>query len=193
MTLDKAELSAKQHQGIRDWVSKNLGARVTGIHRQRRWRPVWRVDAEKDGVAIPLLFKGTRAWDDIPFPLENEYRVMQVLQANGIPVPPLHGLCQYPKAIVMSWVKGGRDPGLVVEALENKSEISPDRWQASLKYMEILAKMHSIDPQQFVDVGCIMPAGEQDISLNGYERFYKMYKDNNLDDPFLEFCTTWLR
>jgi hypothetical protein len=138
---------------------------------------VWRVDAEKDGVAIPLLFKGTRAWDDIPFPLENEYRVMRVLQANSIPVPLLHGLCQYPKAIVMSWVKGGRDPGLVVEALENKSEISPDRWQASLRYMEILARMHSIDPAEFVAAGCEMPVGDAAKRLNLYQRFHAMYED----------------
>ena len=193
MTLDKAELSAKQHQGIRDWVSKNMGARVTGIHRQRRWRPVWRVDAEKDGVSMPLLFKGTRAWDDIPFPLENEYKVMQVLEAHGIPVPPIHGMCDYPKAIVMSWLKGGRDPGLVVEALENKSEISPDRWQASLRYMETLAKMHSIDPAKFVEVGCEMPIGDAAKQLNLYERFHRMYEDKKLDDPFIEFCTLWLR
>src|SRR3982074_895059 len=54
MTIDQVEQSAKQHQGIIDWVSKNMGARVTGIRRQRRWRPVWRVDAEKDGVPLPL-------------------------------------------------------------------------------------------------------------------------------------------
>src|ERR1700728_2419652 len=113
MTIDQNEESARQNQAIIDWVAKNMGARVTQIRRQRRWRTVWRVDADKDGVAMPLLFKGTRAWDDIPFPLENEYRVMQVLEANGIPVPSLHGLCDDPKASVMYWVKGGRDPGLV--------------------------------------------------------------------------------
>jgi len=193
MKSDHAELAEREQRGIADWVSKNLGAQVTAIHRQRRWRPVWRVEAEKDGVSMPLLFKGTRAWNDIPYTLEHEYKVMQVLERNGIPVPPLHGMCEFPKAFVMSWVKGGRDPGLVVEALENKSEISPERWQASLKYMEILARMHSIDPQQFVDAGCIMPVGDRDIALNGYERFYQMYKDNGLDDPFLEFCTAWLR
>jgi Phosphotransferase enzyme family len=193
MTIDQSEESARQNQAIIAWVERNMGARVTGIRRQRRWRPVWRVDAEKDGLAMPLLFKGTRAWDDIPFPLENEYRVLQVLEANGIPVPPLHGLCDDPKAIVMSWVKGGRDPGLVVEALENKSTITPDRWQASLRYMEVLAQMHSIDPAKFVAVGCEMPVGAAAKQLNLYERFHKMYEDKKLDDPFIEFCTLWLR
>jgi hypothetical protein len=58
MSIDQAEDTAQDHRGIIDWVQKNMGARVTGIRRQRRWRPVWRVDAEKDGVPLPLLFKG---------------------------------------------------------------------------------------------------------------------------------------
>jgi len=193
MSIDQAEDTAQDHRDIIDWVQKNMGARVTAIRRQRRWRPVWRVDAEKDGVPLPLLFKGTRAWDDIPYTLEHEYRVMRVLEANGIPVPPLHGMCESPKSIVMSWVKGGRDPGLVVEALEQKSEISPERWQASLQYMEILAKMHSIELAKFVEAGCEMPVGNVQMAMNGYERFYRMYQHKQLDDPFLEFCTAWLR
>jgi len=38
MTIDQPEQSAQQHQGIIDWVSTNMGARVTEIRRQRRWR-----------------------------------------------------------------------------------------------------------------------------------------------------------
>jgi hypothetical protein len=193
MANNQAEETAADHQGIHAWVKEHLAAEVKHIHRQRRWRPVWRVEAEKSGEKISLLFKGTRAWDDIPYSLDHEFNVMKVLENNGIPVPKLHGMCEQPKAIVMSWVKGGRDPGLVVEALEKNSEISPDRWQASLRYMEYLAKMHSIDPAQFVEVGCEMPVGDEAASLNGYERFYQMLVDRNIEDPFIEFCTAWLR
>jgi hypothetical protein len=102
-------------------------------------------------------------------------------------------MCEQPHAIVMGWMEGGRDPGLVVEAMETKSEMSPDRWQASLEYMEILAKIHSIDAAQFVEAGCEMPTSDYDVAMNGYERFYQMYLDQNLSDPFLEFATQWLR
>jgi len=193
MKLDHASQTAEEHRGIEEWVAKNIGGRVTRIERQRRWRPVWRVDVEKDGEHLPLVFKGMRAWDAIPFTLEHEYRMLEVLAANGIPVPPLHGMCDYPEAFVMTWVTGGRDPGLVVEAIEKKSEISPDRWQASLEYMEILAKMHSIPPEQFEAAGCRMPVGNADINLNFYERFYELYQKLGISDPFMEFCTGWLR
>lgn len=193
MMMDHDAQTAQEHRGIEDWVAKNIGGRVTRIERQRRWRPVWRVDVEKDGEQLPLVFKGMRAWDAIPFTLEHEYRMLQVLAANGIPVPPLHGMCGYPEAFVMTWVRGGRDPGLVVEAIEKKSEISPDRWQASLEYMEILAKMHSIPPAEFEAAGCRMPVGNADINLNFYERFYQLYEKLGISDPFMEFCTKWLR
>ncbi|MFA7555729.1 MAG: phosphotransferase [Spongiibacteraceae bacterium] len=193
MSNDQAELNAFAHQGIVDWVAKNLGATVTKITRQRRWRPVWQVDAEKDGKPMPLMFKGTRPDNSIPYPLEHEYRMLRVLEDNGIPVPTLYGMCQQPHAIVMGWMEGGRDPGLVVEAIESKSEMNPERWQASLDYMEILAKIHNIDPAQFVAAGCEMPTSDHDIAMNGYERFYQMYLDAKLSDPFLEFVTQWLR
>jgi hypothetical protein len=51
MNVDQAEQAALDNQGIIDWVSKNIGGRVTRIQRQRRWRPVWRVDVDKDGAA----------------------------------------------------------------------------------------------------------------------------------------------
>lgn len=192
MTDDQIELNALANQGIIDWVAQNLGAKVTKITRQRRWRPVWQIEAEKDGKPMPLMFKGARPDNAIPYPLEHEYRMLQVLEANGVPVPTLHGMCPQPHAIVMGWMEGGRDPGLVVEAIETKSEMSPERWQASLEYMEILAKIHNIDPAQFVAAGCVMPTDNHDVAMNGYQRFLDIYRNENLSDPFLEFATQWL-
>lgn len=193
MSNDQAQLNALAHQGITDWVATELGATVTNITRQRRWRAVWQVSAEKDGKTLPLMFKGTRPYNSIPYPVEHEYRMLEVLAANDIPVPTLYGVCQQPHAIVMGWMDGGRDPGLVVEAMENQSHMSDERWQASLKYMELLAKIHSIDPAQFVAAGCELPTTDYDIAMNSYERFYQLYRNANLQDPFLEFISQWLR
>ena len=60
MALDPAtpDPLAAAPQIIADWVSANLGAKVTRIERQGRWRPAWYVDAEKDGAALPLYVRG---------------------------------------------------------------------------------------------------------------------------------------
>src|SRR3546814_7216559 len=38
-----------------------------------------------------------------------------------------------------------------------------------------------------------MPSGASDIALNSFERFYAMCTDHGIIDPFMEFCTVWLR
>jgi hypothetical protein len=47
MVLDNAAQTAEEHSAIKAWVSENIGGTVTRIERQRRWRPVWRVDVDK--------------------------------------------------------------------------------------------------------------------------------------------------
>jgi hypothetical protein len=188
-----AQSLGEDEQKISRWIEQHLGGVVTEVVRQRRWRPVWRATVEKNGVTGGLLFKSTRTWNDHPYPLKHELHMLEVLAAQGIPVPPLHGMCPDPKAIVMEWVRGGRDPGLVQQAIENRSTMSADRWAASLKYMEILAAMHKIPPAAFAAAGATMPRGATDIALNSFERFYDMCRQAEIVDPFMEFCATWLR
>lgn len=192
-SLNQAEQDSRERQNISDWISHNIGARVTQIERQRRWRPVWRVQAEKNGAPLPLLVKGTRAWNCIPYPLIHEMKMMQILEANGIQVPHVYGMADDPEAFAMDWIEGGRDPGLVMEAVENASTMSPDRWVASLKYMEILARMHQIPAEQFEAAGVVRPTTAQQVALNHVERFNAMCHDAEIVDPFMEFCMTWLR
>jgi hypothetical protein len=188
-----AVATEQELEKIRVWVATHLDGRVTRIERQRRWRPVWKVAFDRDGQQHEVLFKSIRAWEAHPYPLEYELTMLEVLAENGIPVPPLFGLCESPKAIVMGWMPGGRDPGLVVEALENPSGMSDDRWAASLEYMEILARMHSIDPQKFVARGVELPVGADDIALNSFKRFHAMAMRLNAIDPLVEYCANWLQ
>jgi aminoglycoside phosphotransferase (APT) family kinase protein len=192
-TIDPITNDDPTLEGIRDWVRETLGAKVTKITRQRRWRPVWRVDIEGVGVPDALLFKSDRPWPAHPYPLKYEYDILKVLQDNGILIPKLYGLCPYPEAIVMEWVQGGRDPGMVMEAEESRSVMTPDRWAASLSYMEALADMHRIAPAQFEAAGLVLPVGPEEIALNSVERFYAMCQDQHVVDPLMEFCALWLR
>jgi hypothetical protein len=179
--------------GISAWVKSNLGMNVVKIERQRRWRPVWRVDVEGKNKKMGLLFKSDRAWPAHPYPLIHEWKILQVLADAGIPIPRLYGMCPRPEAITMEWVRGGRDPGLVMEAMENKSVMTEERWAASLAYMEILARMHKIDSAKFVAAGLEMPHGPEEIALNSLDRFHRMCANQQIVDPFMEFCAVWLR
>src|SRR3546814_20181853 len=74
---------------------------------------------------------------------------MQVLEAHGIHVPHVYGMMPSPTAFVLDWAEGDRDPGLVQQATENASQMSDERWQASLSYMDALAKMHALPVEAF--------------------------------------------
>lgn len=188
-----ASESAEQFERITKWAEANLGGKVTHIERQRRWRPVWRVDMEQDGEKRGYVFKADRAWAAHPYPHIHEMHLLNVLAANDIPVPPQRGFCDDPEAIVMDWVTGGRDPGLVMEAVESASTMTPDRWAASLRYMEVLADMHRIPAEQIAAIGCPTPVGPTELALQHYERFYDMYAASGIVDPLMEFATRWLR
>ena len=45
-------------QTIDFWLREHLGAQVTSITRQARWRAAWLVDIERDGIPLPLVVRG---------------------------------------------------------------------------------------------------------------------------------------
>ena len=175
------------------WLERTLGCTEVTLHRQRRWRPVWRAEVTQNGVRRELLLKGDRTWPTHPHPLDYEMRMQRTLHENGMPIPAILGMCPEPNTIVMEWVRGGRDPGLIQEAIANPSSMSADRWEASLRYMDILADMHRIPPDKFVAEGAVMPDGEREIALNSFERFHEMTRTTGITDPLIEFCSRWLR
>ena len=175
------------------YLANELGGSEIVLHRERRWRPVWRATMIRNGVPIELLIKGERTWLTHPYSLEYEMWMQAALHDSGVPIPAILGFCPDPPAIVMEWVRGGRDPGLMQEAIEQASEMSPDRWHASLRYMEILADMHRIPPATFVAAGATMPETPAQIALGNFERFDAMCDLNGLRDPFMRFFARWLR
>ena len=171
--VDHDAFEAKQHQGIRDWVSKQLGGEVHAIERLERWRPQWKVSFTKDGESAAVFVRGNR-----PIAGENDLRfemeVMQVLEANGILVPHIYGWMDSPKAFVMDWVDtDDRAPGMLHTAIENPTSMDDDRWAAMLSYMDHLAKVHEVPVGEFAEIrGLRQLGGAEEIALRQTERMY---------------------
>jgi hypothetical protein len=175
------------------FLEDELGCSEIELHKERRWRPVWRAAMVRNGKPVEMLLKGDRTWLTHPYPLDYEMLMQRTLHENGIPIPAILGMCPDPNTIAMEWVRGGRDPGLIAEAIENRSVMTDDRWQASLRYMEILADMHRIPPEKFVAVGATLPTSAEEIALGNFERFHAMTGQIGISDPFIEFFSRWLR
>jgi hypothetical protein len=86
-----------------------LGVQVKSVERQNRWRPAWFLEIARSPAVEQLYVRGERTTKSVMFPLEYEFRVLQVLEANGILVPHVYGMCPDPMAIVMSKAPGRAD------------------------------------------------------------------------------------
>lgn len=188
-----AESDFSDEKKIARWVEANVGGTVTSVVKLRRWRPVWRVDIAENGLQRSVLAKGNRPWESIPFSLWHEMRLNQILEDHGIKVPHVYGMVDGVEAFVMDWIDGGRDAGLVQQSIEFGSTMSADRWQASLKYMDVLAKIHAIPVSAFADTEAGNPQGAAALALDQYERNYQLLVKRDGVDAMIEFFTLWLR
>ena len=159
----------------------------------RRWRPIMQADVTRQGKRERLFLKGERTWPTHPYPLAYERDMQRVIGENGIRVPEVLAWVPDPPTIVMEWVDGGRDAGLIQEAIESGSTMSADRWQATLRYMDILAQLHAIPIERFAEAGATLPADNRELMLGNLESFHAMAVKVGVTDPFIAFMSGWLR
>src|SRR5574340_610238 len=182
-----AALSDEWQRAVR-WVERELGGRVVGIERQPRWRPAAHLDLERNGEILPLYFRGDRGSSDHGvYPLEHEMRVLQVLEANGIPVPHIYGFCPDPRGIVMERCAGRPVAQLVAEDAGTRQAVFDD-------YIDILARMHQIDPAEFEKVGVVRPHQAKEMALVDFDAWERVYREKKKrPEPLIEFVIGWIR
>ncbi len=184
---------AMEEAAIAAWLEEELGCREVSITRMHRWRPIYEAEVMRGGERVRYFLKGERTWPTHPYPLQYECDVQRALSRNGIRVPEIVAWIPEPPTIVMEWVEGGRDAGLIQQAIESGSQMTSDRWQASLAYMDRLAELHAIPVEEFVDAGAELPEDNTDLMLGNFERFDAMGRGAGVYDPFLSFMAGWLR
>ena len=182
-----------EEKDIARWLETEMGCSDVSIQRMRRWRPIMQADVTRNGKKERFFLKGQRTWPTHPYPLDYERDMQQVLFENGIRVPAIPGWVPDPETIVMEWVEGGRDAGLIQEAIESGSTMTDDRWQASLRYMELLGELHAIPVERFAERGAELPSNNTELMLGNFERFHAMSSQVEVSDPFIAFISGWLR
>jgi aminoglycoside phosphotransferase (APT) family kinase protein len=180
------EIEAEQARVVA-WLEANVGGTVTSIHRQPRWRPVWFADVDTGGAAPTtrrVCVRGDRFDSVLVFPLEHEWRFQRVLEAHGIPVPHVIGWCDDPPASVMEAVPGRSDFAGVGDA---------DRARIVDEYLQVLAQLHALPIEPFVEAGITRAERPGDSWRIGIERFESVYRATKVrPDPLMEFVLAWL-
>jgi aminoglycoside phosphotransferase (APT) family kinase protein len=170
---------------ITAWLERRLGGRVASITRQARWRPAWNVVFERPGETLKLHVRCDRESGLETRPLRNEYSVLALLQAHGIPVPELHGWCDDPEAIVMAALDD-------IPYLGGAHE-DPALHRLVEQYVAILARIHRIPVAEAVAAGLREPLNPDEIALAYFgmaDRAYRAAKRG--PDPLVEFVRKYL-
>lgn len=184
-THDTSDTVAAQTERVRTWIESELGATVTSIGRQPRWRPVWFVEADRDDEHLSLVVRGERTDMPLIFPLRHEMTLQSMLHDRGIPTPRVHGWIDDPASYVMDRVGGQQD-------FVGTSDV--DRAAAVDDYLQILARMHALDIAPFVEAGIARAASPEESGLRGLRQYEDVYRaTKNGPDPLMEFCLGWLR
>lgn len=177
----------RDEERVRSWIEREVGGHVTQLERQPRWRPAWFVELERaGGERLSLYFRGDRGiGSGGAYPLEHEYRVLQVLEAQGIPVPHVYGFCDAPRGIVMERSPGRSDLGTADSEAEQAS--------VQADYMRILARLHDLDLEPFLEIGLSPPPSAEQFALSDlsiWERGFRGAKSR--PEPLIEFGLRWL-
>ena len=168
------------------WVERTLGVQVKSVERQNRWRPAWFLEIARSPAVEQLYVRGERTTKSVMFPLEYEFRVLQVLEANGILVPHVYGMCPDPMAIVMSKAPGRADLSTAANDDVRRSVMD--------HYIDQRAAIHAIDASAFEAVGLQRPVGPTAIALEFFEQYVELYRESKRrPEPLLEFFINWVR
>ncbi|MHA7836428.1 MAG: phosphotransferase family protein [bacterium] len=170
------------------WVERELGGKVRDLRRQGRWRPAYFFDLERDDEILPLYFRGDRGHAEterVASVLDHEAQIYRVLEANGLPVPHVYGLCPEPRGIVMDRLPGDFNLATVED---------PEARRAILDhYIELLVAMHAIDAAEFEARGLQRREGERTLALGDFDAWVKNFrKAKRRPEPMLEFAVGWI-
>src|SRR3954451_11173572 len=183
--FDDGAGSADNDTRVISWAESLRGGKVVSWGRQPRWRPMWFIDLDRDGTTERIVVRGQRADVPMPFPLDHEMRFQQVLEHQGIPVPKVYGWLDEPLAYAMEAVPGRPDFAGVATA---------DRDTIVEEYLQVLARMHALPVEPFVEARIVRGTSPADAAYVGTRQFERVYRQMKVrPDPLMEFMLGWLK
>lgn len=172
-----------------EWVEERMNGSIVSVRRQARWRPCWFITLRlHDGLNKAVYLRAQRE-ENLPWikklSLEREYKIHNVLQREGVAVPPLIDFLPDPGVVLMEVVTG-RD------RFDDRDD-DATRDAVLEQYIEILAKAHQIAPTRFVEVGLRKPESDKEVGYGGFLTSEKWYREvKSAPHPVGEFLTQWI-
>jgi aminoglycoside phosphotransferase (APT) family kinase protein len=183
----EAALDGEEEARLKPQIEKLVGGRVISLERQPRWRKAWYAIVERDGKNVPLYIRGDKQIDAEPYPgLAREAAILNLFRADGLPVPKVYGMTENPIGIVMDRVPGSREMSEAGDEAQQR--------RVAEQYMEVLARMHSLDTAPFVDAGIALPQGPKATALSYLDANIVLYRRTKRGaQPLVEFALKWMQ
>jgi len=180
-----AELSPRWQRAFR-WVEEEVGGTLLSARRQARWRPAWFLELERDGGRLPLYYRGERGEVANGFEaLEFEAGILRKLEAEGIPVPHVYGVHEDPGGIVMDCSPGRANLATASDDVERVAVLND--------YVDILARMHALDPAGFADLGLRVCDDDEALGLGDFDSWESGFRGGKArPEPEIEFLIAWI-
>jgi hypothetical protein len=168
------------------WAERTIGGRVVSMEAMARWRPAWNFDLDTGDRVLALHARGER--DDgigMPYQIDYERRVHDLLEAHEVPVPHVYGYCDDPYAMVMDRLAGSVDLSFAASDQE--------RVDLVLEYLSFLPRIYGIDLEEARAAGFTIPESREEIGLGLLPAFEADYDKRMVaPDPVSEFLRVWL-
>ncbi|MBP1686304.1 MAG: aminoglycoside phosphotransferase [Deltaproteobacteria bacterium] len=175
------------------WVESTLGGKIIAFTRQAGresgGRPGWFITVERTGGTQRYYVRGERGEDfgyTRLYGLQREGRLLQLLHAEGIPVPEIIASCERPNVLIMEYVDGLSDFTLI--------ERPEERDRIARHFAEIMARWHAIPAEKFVNIGFLVPQTREDYVIKDLEVWeqghFPLLKE---PVPLVTFACGWLR
>ncbi len=186
-TYDKEQsVSGPREARLAAWAEQAIGGRVVSIEAIARWRPAWNFDLDMGDRVLALHARGER--DDgigMPYKIDYERRVHDLLEAHEVPVPHVYGYCDDPYVMVMDRLSGSVDVSFAATEEE--------RVDVVLQYLSFLPRIYGIDLEEAKAAGFKIPESSEEIGLGLLPAFEAGYDERMIHpDPVSEFLRVWL-
>ena len=149
---------------------------------------VWRLEFAQDGATTPLILRrapgGTRV-SETAVGLETEARLLEAASAAGVPAPAVRHVLEPQDGLghgfIMEFIEGETLGGRIVRS----PELEPARAFLARQCGEVLARVHTMDPDAFPNLRRSTPA-------ELVAQYHDIYRGTGWPRPVFDLAFRWL-
>lgn len=173
-----------------DWIAATAGGSISGLERLTTVREAWYVDVAAPARAPRQLVLRCKRPEGFgigaSYTLEREVQILRALAPTAVPVPRVRGYNRVHEAALLDRMPGRADFHHIADAAE--------RERVADHFMELLAALHRLAPEELNLQELPLPATPQQHALLDLNTWERLYRDAAREaDPLLSFALAWLR